>query len=283
MLLGIIGNGFVGKATRQLKCKDLNIVAYDCNPESCDHKGTQLIDLLKCDVIFISVPTPMKKNGECYLGIIESVIDDLEKIKYEGIIVLRSTVPPGTSKKLNCCFMPEFLTERNYITDFINNKKWIFGVDETDTKDENVKNILTSVINCAYENDRIKYNDVVFMKSDEAEMVKMFRNVFLSTKISLCNEFAEYCDIKEIDYETVRKIATEDERITPSHTCVPGPDGKKGFGGTCFPKDTSSLLYDMTQNNMNSFVLKSVIARNISVDRVERDWEGNKGRSIVDE
>ena len=283
MLLGIIGNGFVGQATNQLKCNDLDIMAYDCSPALCDPKGTQLIDMLKCDIIFISVPTPMKKNGECHLGIIESVMDDLKKIKYEGIVVLRSTVPPGTSKRLNCCFMPEFLTEKNYITDFINNKKWIFGIDETDTKSENIKNILSSVINCAYKNDRIKYNNVVFMKSDEAEMVKMFRNVFLSTKISVCNEFAEYCDIKGIDYETVRKIATEDERIMPSHTRVPGPDGRKGFGGTCFPKDTSSLLYDMTQNNMNSFILRSVIARNVSVDRVECDWESDKGRSVVDE
>lgn len=69
----------------------------------------------------------------------------------------------------------------------------------------------------------------------------------------------------------------------PSHTRVPGPDGRKGFGGTCFPKDTSSLLYDMKKNNMKSFILGSVIARNVSVDRVERDWESDKGRSVVEE
>ena len=128
MRIGIIGNGFVGKATQQLKCKDVQLLIYDINPNLCDPKGTILKDLSVCDLIFISVPTPMKKNGECHLGIVESVVNDINTNIKNAIIVIRSTVPPGTSDRLGCHFMPEFLTEKKYIQDVINNETWIFGL-----------------------------------------------------------------------------------------------------------------------------------------------------------
>ena len=65
--IGIIGNGFVGKATTSLQCKDINVMAYDLNPDLCIPKGTKLKELMNCEIIFISVPTPMKNTGECYL------------------------------------------------------------------------------------------------------------------------------------------------------------------------------------------------------------------------
>ena len=101
------------------------------------------------------------------------------------------------------------------------------------------------MINLAHENNCIKYNNITFMTNKEAEMVKYFRNTFLSVKVSYCNEIYEYCKNKRINYENVRKIAALDNRIGLSHTIVPGHDGKFGFGGTCFPKDTNGLLFDM--------------------------------------
>ena len=62
MIIGIIGNGFVGKATTQLKCKGIELLAYDINPEACEPAGLTLQDMNKCEVIFISVPTPMSKE-----------------------------------------------------------------------------------------------------------------------------------------------------------------------------------------------------------------------------
>ena len=109
----------------------------------------------------------------------------------------------------------------------------------------------------------------------------MFKNCFLPTKVSFCNEMYEFCKIKNINYENVRKYACNDKRILHSHTRVPGHDGKFGFGGTCFPKDTSSLLYEMKKENMKSYVLQKVIERNEKVDRKEKDWENNKGRAVV--
>lgn len=280
MKIGIIGNGFVGKATFQLKCSDIDIMAYDINPEQCIPKGISISDLNSCEIIFISVPTPMRKDGSCHLGIIMSVMDDLKNINYRGLIVLRSTVPPGTSDSLKCCFMPEFLTEKNFLEDFISNKKWIFGIRDDSSASSN-KKILTSLINLAHRNKKILYNNIKFMTTKEAEMVKMFRNVFLATKVSVCNEFAQYCKAKDINYENVRLVATEDVRIGPQHSKVPGHDGKRGFGGTCFPKDTSSLCHDMKKANVKPYILEAVIERNNVIDRPTQDWKENVGRAVV--
>ena len=92
---------------------------------------------------------------------------------------------------------------------------------------------------------------------------------------------AQFCKIKDIEYENVRKLATKDDRIGESHTNVPGHDGKYGFGGTCFPKDTNSLLYEMNKNNMKSYIVDATVKRNENVDRKKKDWELNKGRCVV--
>ena len=111
----------------------------------------------------------------------------------------------------------------------------------------------------------------------------MFKNCFLATKVSFCNEIAELCRVKGINYENVRKIAANDDRILHSHTHVPGHDGKYGFGGTCFPKDTSSLRYVMNESGVTPYILDAIITRNELVDRPEHDWNSNKGRSVVDD
>jgi UDPglucose 6-dehydrogenase len=282
MIVGIIGNGFVGKATFQLKCNDIDILAYDINPDSCVPKGLVLADMNKCEIVFISVPTPMSKNGSCHLNIIESVLRDLASIDFKGFIVLRSTVPVGTCDKLNCYFMPEFLTEKNFIDDFINNKDWMFGLLGK-PEDEQMKEKISTLFSLAHANDRIKHNNLHFITNKEAEMIKMFKNCYLSTKVSFCNEIYQFCEQKQVNYEVVRALATADERILPSHTMVPGHDGQRGFGGTCFPKDTSSLRYEMQQANMTPYILNAIIERNELVDRPQKDWLLDKGRAAVDE
>jgi len=281
MKIGIIGNGFVGKATQILKCKDIKLVVYDINPNLCIPKGTTLNDVCEADIIFISVPTPMTKTGSCSLNIVENVVCDISKIVNlnEKLIVLRSTVPPYTSDRLNCYFMPEFLTEKNFINDFINNQKWIFGIKGT-YQDLDFKNKITNLINMAYKNNKIKYNDINFVSNSEAEMVKLFRNNFLAIKVSFCNEIYEFCQKKCINYENVRLLAAADPRIALSHTMVPGPDGKLGYGGTCFPKDSHNLLDQIKKIGMKSYLIDAAIKRNEEVDRTEKDWNLNKGRAV---
>jgi UDPglucose 6-dehydrogenase len=279
MKIGVIGNGFVGKATRLLECNDITIYSYDKDPNACNPIGTKLIDLLQCSIIFISVPTPMNSDGSCYLGIIESVLKDLEEIKYPGHIVLRSTVPPGTADKLNCYFMPEFLTEKNYVYDFIHNKDWVFGLREGDN--EKFKEDICNLFLLAYNSNKITSNNIHFITNSEAELVKMFKNCFLATKVAFCNEMYTYCQTKNICYENVRKIAANDDRILHSHTKVPGHDGQCGYGGTCFPKDTNSMICEMKEVGSDCPLLQSVVYRNENIDRPNKDWFLNKGRSVI--
>jgi len=283
MKIGIIGNGFVGKATRVLECEGIQMMCYDIDPKLCVPEGTTLEKLCESDIIFVSVPTPMNKDGSCFLNIVESVVDDISKIVNldEKLVVIRSTVPPGTSKRLNCYFMPEFLTEKNYIDDFINNPEWIFGLKGKTIQDSLFMETIKKMIDLAYYNNKITYDTISFVLTTEAEMIKLFRNTFLATKVAYCNEIYEFCKKSGINYESVRDLATRDPRIGEGHTNVPGHDGKKGFGGTCFPKDINSLLHEMKKLDMDSYILKSVITRNENHDRPENDWKQDKGRATV--
>lgn len=280
--IGIIGNGFVGSATYQLICENITIIAYDLNPNLCIPLGTKLEDLKNCDFIFISVPTPMNKDRSCCTKIIRNVLNDLKSISYSNFIVLRSTVPVGTCDELDCYFMPEFLTEKNYINDFINNKSWIFGLLNK-VSDIKFKEKITELFTIAYNSKKINSNNLIFLTNKEAEMIKMFRNCFLATKVSFCNEIYQFCNLKGVNYENVRRIAADDDRIIHSHTLVPGIDGKTGFGGTCFPKDTSSLKYEMEKIGMKPYILNSIIERNEKIDRPEKDWNNNIGRAVVED
>ena len=282
MKIGIIGNGFVGSATSLLECVDISIIVYDINPNLCKPINTTLKDICNCDLIFISVPTPMNKNGSCHINILESVVHNISQIKStnELLLVNRCTVPINTSNKLNCYYMPEFLTEKNFKNDFINNPEWIFGLKNSST-DTFFKEKITELINLAYKNKCINSNKIHFVDNNEAEMIKLFRNTFLSTKISFCNEIYKFCQSQNISYENIRKLATNDPRIGSSHTNVPGHDGFFGYGGTCFPKDTNSLYFQMKEKNLNSYIIKATVERNEIVDRPQHDWKLNVNRAVI--
>jgi UDPglucose 6-dehydrogenase len=280
MEIGIIGNGFVGKTLTTFCCHDIKVVAYDINKNlRYPNESISMDDLIKCEIIFVSVPTPMNLDGSCHLDIIINVLKSLNELNYSGFIVLRSTVPVGTCDSLKVRFMPEFLTEKNADYDFKYNKNWYFGL--LDENDLFFKEKIIKLFNLAHKNNCIVYNNLHFITNKEAEMIKLFRNCYLSVKVSFCNEMYDFCNSLNINYEIVRKLSCNDDRIQLSHTMVPGHDGMRGYGGTCFPKDTASLLYQMNTQNVKSYILKSAIERNNTIDRPQQDWKLNKGRSVI--
>lgn len=289
MKIGLIGNGFVGLATQLLrKTNDITNqwLIYDIDPNKCEPKGLKFEDLCQCNLVFICVPTPMTSEGQCYIGIVDQVVKDLQRNnvnKNKPYIIIRSTVPPGTSDKLGTFFMPEFLTEKNWAHDFVNCTDWIFGLNknfsEEINKDFQIK--ITNLFNYAYDQGLIKSNAIHFIENKEAEMLKYVKNNFLALKVSFCNEIYQFCQLKDIDYQRVIDLVVKDPRITDSHVNVPGPDGKYGFGGTCFPKDTAALRWEMENNGMKSYIIDAAIRRNEEQDRTEKDWEKNKGRAIL--
>ena len=127
MKIGVIGNGFVGKATQLLKGNNIEMLVYDIDPEKSIPKSLDIKQLSGCQLIFVCVPTPMNKDGSCYLGMVEDAINNCKKVidSKKTHIVLRSTVPPGTASNLDVFFMPEFLTEKNWPQDFKNCQDWV--------------------------------------------------------------------------------------------------------------------------------------------------------------
>lgn len=282
LTIGIIGSGFVGKATQQLNHSNIQLFVYDIIPERCSPSRIKLSDMSQCQIIFVCVPTPMEASGKCHLGMVKSVMRDLSAVidPSKNFVVLRSTVPPGTCDRLGCYFMPEFLTEKNYIQDFIDCEHWIVGLSDQSGSTTFCEHMVT-LFKSAKSAGKIKHDCILFLSNKEAESVKYFRNTFLSVKVSFCNEMEEFCRRQGIDYDAVRFAAALDSRIGASHTKVPGPDGKHGFGGTCFPKDMNALLYEMKSINMTSYMIQGALDRNREVDRKEEDWKDDKGRAVV--
>ena len=268
-LVGIIGGGFVGNATQLLfsHC-GVDSIVYDLDATKCIHQGASFKDLKDCKYLFVCVPTPMKPDGSCSTRLVEEVI---LRIVYElstnKEIIVRSTVPVGFCQRFGLMFMPEFLTEKNWEQDVIENKEWILGYDQATCSFPYWLSTLA----------KTKESTVNCMGTKEAEMVKYFRNGFLAVKVAYCNEIQSLCTSMNIDYNVVRTQACKDTRIGDSHTLVPGHDGHKGFGGTCLPKDLSSLKHQFGQADhlVECPVITAVLDRNVRIDRPEKDWEHN--------
>ena len=277
--IGIIGNGFVGKASCELGCPEVGILIYDIDPMKCDPQDLTLGGLVeKTDLILVSVPTPMGEDGSCCTSIVESVIREIKKYEPHPEIVIRSTVPVGFCAEWGVSFMPEFLTEKNYLDDFRRNPEWIFGIDGNS---DGLRPLFEEILSAAKKHGKIESDALTIKTTREAEAIKYFRNCFLAVKVSFCNEFYDFCTEAGIDYSAVVGTAASDARIGRSHTSVPGPDGKRGFGGTCFPKDVSSLITQYKKRHVPCPILESAQERNTGMDRREQDWRQDRGRAVV--
>jgi len=239
--VGIVGKGFVGGAMYENFKDVFNVLVWDTD-ESKRTVPTfeSLVD--KSDIIFVCVPTPMKDDGSCDTSIVNSVISDISKVDRRKYVVIKSTVTPGTTERLasdfnmTIGFNPEFLTEANAYNDFRFQPLIVLGCDDSG---------LTTVLSQIYSEFNAKVENpayVVQRTTKEAEMFKYLANCFLATKVIFAKEFKVLCDKSNVDYNRISEIAVLDKRLGKTHWKVPGPDGKYGFGGSCFPKDTSALL-----------------------------------------
>ena len=139
MKLGLIGNGFVGNAIYENLKRSYTFCVYDKNPSKANVDNIRQV-CHNAKIIFVALPTPMESDGRCDLSIIFNTMSQIAYWYDDNIVVLKSTVPPGTCErikkihpKLRIVFSPEFLTEANYIEDFKNCNRMIFGGDIEDT------------------------------------------------------------------------------------------------------------------------------------------------------
>tara|TARA_B100000963_G_scaffold350529_1_gene360888 strand:- start:50 stop:913 length:864 start_codon:yes stop_codon:yes gene_type:complete len=254
--IGIVGHGFVGKATDWGFNKKVEKYIVDplCN--------TYIQDLKKFDpnLVFICVPTPMADDGTQDSSIIEDVMDDLIKYCPSAIKVVKSTVLPSILEKLNLLdkkliYNPEFLREKHANLDFINSDMIIFGGD---------RNTASKVSDAYLIHSRCKTKEHVFTDIKTASLIKYSINTFLASKVIFFNELhAVFEKLNTSDsWDEVVNIISKDKRIGNSHMNVPGHDGRKGFGGACFPKDSLAFAKFAESIGIDPSLLKSVIKIN---------------------
>jgi len=249
MKIGILGNGFVGSSLAWGLSPCHEILVYDRNPERSSHSLEDTVN--ESDVIFICVPTPPKPDWSIDLSIIRGAVESIANIDKNKLIVIKSTVLPGTcrglSKKfgVNVASNPEFLTERRAKFDFINPAQILIGADREEDAEK-----LMEVYKARFKTMTYTVTDTV-----TSELSKYMLNCFFSVKVSFANLFREICEKENGDWEKLQQAFVADARVTDSHIDVPGPDGKLGFGGHCFPKDLNALMAFAKKNNINTQLL----------------------------
>jgi UDPglucose 6-dehydrogenase len=281
--LGIIGQGFVGSAVREGMKNHFDVKCFDKDPNKFSSVGSIFEVVESTEVTFLCVPTPMKKTGECDLSIIHSALIEiqqcvlaLQKVNY--IVVIKSTIPPGTTEELNniyrelsIVFNPEFLTEANAVNDYLNQNRIIVGGERP------ASSIVKRIFAKAFPN-----VPIIKTSSTIAEMIKYVTNTFLAMKVSYANEMYEICQKLKIDYDKVIEYARYDTRLGNSHWSVPGPDGDFGFGGHCFPKDVAALTYLANELGVDPIMLAAIAVKNNRV-RTNLDWKTQVGRAVSEE
>jgi nucleotide sugar dehydrogenase len=250
--IGIVGFGYVGKGTANLFSDHYDVLAHDpaywpaarYSGPLVTHKET-LAELIDCEVVIICVPTPMADDGACDTSIVESVLTEIWQHKrntFYPLVVLRSTVPPRTTRRLEdkmqlgLVFWPEFAGEGRYWTQyaFRDNAKAvpfvILGGDKPFTK--RIVDLLVPILG--------PEKRYIQTDSQTAEMAKYMINTWLAVKVGFCNDMFDICEKLGVDYRAVRELWLQDPRINESHTAV-FPDSR-GFHGKCTPKDSLGLL-----------------------------------------
>ena len=255
--IGIIGMGTVGNAIAQCMCKVFEVVSYD-PMKPCTHSS--ILEVANAsDLVFICVPTDCAPDGCCDVRIVEDVLYELLDADFTNAVIIKSTIAIGTtdyvqgwSPELSIAFSPEFLTEKYAVEDFQGSDWAIVGGSQ-------------KAIDGLRECYRLALPDTPFHECDAktAEALKYTLNCLLATKVEFCNEMADICEALGVEWKKVAGLAQMDDRCGDTHWQVPGPDGQRGFGGKCFPKDTKALLHMAHSKGLKPRVLEAVIAGNL--------------------
>jgi UDPglucose 6-dehydrogenase len=231
MKIGIIGFGLVGKAISHGFVREGHEVpVYDIALQN-----TSLKDVQGTDLTFVCVPTPQRQDGFCDTSIVEKVVGDVDAMGYKGLLVIKSTVEPGTTDKLHArypklrlAFCPEFLREKATYTDFVEQHDvCIIGA-------YNVEDF--EVVKQAHEPFPQNYAHVTPL---EAEFSKYFLNVFNALRVVYANQFYDVVKAAGADYQKIKNAITKHRVVPPVY--LDCNERFRGFGGSCLPKDTSAF------------------------------------------
>lgn len=251
--LGVIGKGFVGGAIHNyFHDAGCEVFVYD------KYKQIGSIeDMKERHVVYVCLPTPLIPTFGYDYKELYSVGEALKRMQFKGIVILKSTVEPGFSRKfaekfgLQVVYNPEFLSTATADKDFAEQRHIVLGTT------------LEQIKICGAVSDFYRYffhdANISISEYEEAECVKLFCNSFYAVKVQIFNEFALLCMRLGVNYDNVRIMMLQNGWINPMHTLVPGTDGKYSYGNICFPKDTNALAEFMERHGSPHKVLSACI------------------------
>lgn len=260
--IGIVGLGFVGNAIKQSFLDETRLVLVDSDPS----RGRDAFeDLAQCDGVFVCVPTPQDPDGTCHTDILEDVLAKLKAINFDGVIISKCTAPPDTYRELNeqytnLVHAPEFLTAANAVQDYVSGKFCFIG-----GKTKAYRFLAEFIIRMT----QTELESVIHCSIAEASLAKYAINTFMATKVTYMNELYALAKASGCEYDSIVTMIKQDPRIGRSHMQVPGPDGEFGFGGACFPKDTSALLKYAEKIGVEMSVLDAAVTKNTALRLTE--------------
>lgn len=287
MRVGVIGSGYVGLTTAAcLSHLGHDVVAADLSPERVERLNRGDVPILEeglprlvteglssrrlrfvvgatnaardVELVFICVATPQGEDGAADMSFVEAAAREIAPVLAPGTVVInKSTMPVGSTRfvqrvlheaaggqldRVTVASNPEFLREGQAVRDFLNPDRIVVGCDDPEAA---VK------VTDLYRSMRAP---VIVTDAASAEMIKYASNAFLATKISFINAIANLCEAVDADVREVALGMGYDPRIG-FQFLHPGP----GYGGSCFPKDTSALLYIARSHGYDFDLLQGVI------------------------
>ncbi len=237
--LGIVGHGFVGSAVDYAFTNPLVEITI-VDPKY----GTTIDDLTQVDphCVFVCAPTPMSENHTVDASIVEDAVLKLMN-HTNALVVVKSTITPDVIDRLynsmndeasnRFVYNPEFLTEKSAQEQFVDAKFHVVGGSDDATGE--LMQIYDIFSLCST-------REFYRMSAHEASFVKYGINTYLATKVTFFNQFYDLVNSYQCSYNIITRAMGADSRVGIGHTRVPGYDGKRGFGGACFPKDIAAFL-----------------------------------------
>jgi UDPglucose 6-dehydrogenase len=233
MKFGILGYGYVGKATHLGLLNNQKCIVHDTIFES------ERSVLKDAGTIFVCIPTETQQD----INTVISEIAQIQEFNPSAIFVIRSTLPLGACERIqkyvgNIIYMPEFLRERYWDTDCLK-RPLVVGCDNNELPqwllDEEIK----------------------LCSTQEAELVKMFSNNFAVMRIAFANVFYDLAEDVGADYSKILDMYL-DVQQNQTYMEVPGHDGTRGFGGKCLPKDLDFLINTLDEKGIDQNWFKHI-------------------------
>lgn len=265
--IGIIGAGTVGGAL--LAAFEGRAILHVRDPRLGEDSASMETLVRSCSVVFVAVPTPMGPDGDAELSAWWEVVEDFVaaggSTRPAPIFCVRSAVPPDAVRRtleahpgLRLVVAPEFLRERSAIDDMLAMRSLVIGGTPEDCGE--VERLFREHSHVTGPMRTMPGLDAV-----AAAFLKYQENCFLAMKVSFMNEFFDLFRHtgSRSSWETLqRAFHLDHERMGSTHWQVPGPDGLRGWGGRCLPKDVSALRAFARRHGEPTPLLDAVCARN---------------------